>query len=61
MKQTGKFYWLCQIYGWGAYTAVGVSSSVLEHGWTRDVWGYAWFFLYNTGLRSRRSSESADR
>ncbi len=47
MKHTGKFYWLCQICGWGAYTAVGVSSSVLEHGWTRDVLGYAFFFVYN--------------
>ena len=29
---------------------VGISSSVLEHGWTRDVWGYAFFLLYNIGL-----------
>jgi sensor histidine kinase YesM len=50
MKQTSKFYWLCQICGWGAYSVIGVSSSVLEHGWTRDVWGYAFFFLYNIGL-----------
>jgi hypothetical protein len=50
MKRTGKFYWLCQICGWGAYTVVGISSSVLEHGWTRDVWGYTFFFLYNIGL-----------
>jgi sensor histidine kinase YesM len=47
MKQAGKLYWLCQISGWGAYTAIGVSSSVLEHGWTRDVWGYVFFFFYN--------------
>jgi LytS/YehU family sensor histidine kinase len=23
---------------------------VLEHGWTRDVWGYLFFFLYNIAL-----------
>jgi sensor histidine kinase YesM len=50
MKYAGKPYWLCQVGGWGAYTAVGVSSSVLEHGWTRDVFGYVFFFLYNIAL-----------
>jgi LytS/YehU family sensor histidine kinase len=50
MKQADKLYWLCQICGWGAYSAVGISSLVLEHGWTRDVWGYLFFFLYNIAL-----------
>jgi glucose-6-phosphate-specific signal transduction histidine kinase len=39
-------YWLCQIIGWGIYTAIGVSIAASQVGWkTSLLAGYAIFFL----------------
>jgi hypothetical protein len=51
MRQANKFYWLCQICGWGAYSVVGLWTAVLDHGWKPSaVYGYILFFLYNIAL-----------
>src|SRR5581483_7260695 len=51
MARMNRAYWLCQIGGWGAYSLVGASSGVLEHGWRASVViGYLLFFLYSIGL-----------
>jgi hypothetical protein len=51
MKKVTRLYWICQICGWGAYSAIGLWVAVLDHGWRPSAtWGYAPFFLYNIGL-----------
>jgi len=51
MREANKFYWLCQICGWGAYSAIGLSTAVLDHGWKPSaVFGYILFFLYSIAL-----------
>lgn len=51
MRRADKFYWLCQTCGWGAYSAVGLWTAVLEHGWRPSAtYGYILFFLYNITL-----------
>ncbi len=51
MTKTNAQYWGCQIAGWGAYTAVGLLSSVPHSGWRPSiVIGYMLFFLYGIGL-----------
>jgi two-component system, LytTR family, sensor kinase len=51
MREANKFYWLCQICGWGAYSAVGLWSAGLDHGWRPSaVIGYILFFLYDIAL-----------
>jgi sensor histidine kinase YesM len=51
MREANKFYWLCQICGWGAYSAIGLWTAVLDHGWKPSaVFGYILFFLYNIAL-----------
>jgi LytS/YehU family sensor histidine kinase len=44
-------YWACQIGGWGAYVAVGMSMAARQAGWQAGiVVGYALFFLYSIAL-----------
>jgi hypothetical protein len=51
MKRTNAQYWACQIAGWGAYSAIGLSAAVLDNGWRPSiVIGYLLFFLYSIGL-----------
>jgi two-component system sensor histidine kinase AlgZ len=51
MRLRNGLYWLCQICGWGAYSAVGLWVAVLDHGWRRSaVYGYILFFLYCIAL-----------
>jgi sensor histidine kinase YesM len=51
MRKANKLYWVCQICGWGAYSAVGLSTAVLDHGWRPSaVFGYLLFFLYSIAL-----------
>lgn len=51
MRRADRFYWLCQICGWGAYSVIGLWTAVLEHGWRPSAtYGYVLFFLYNIAL-----------
>jgi sensor histidine kinase YesM len=51
MRRADKFYWLCQICGWGAYSVIGLWTAVLEHGWRPSaIYGYILFFLYSIVL-----------
>jgi two-component system sensor histidine kinase AlgZ len=51
MKRTGWLYWTCQICGWGAYSAVGLWTAGMDHGWKPSaIYGYVLFFFYNIGL-----------
>ena len=44
-------YWMCQILGWGSYTAIGIAISVREAGPQRSIFiGFAAFFFYSIGL-----------
>ncbi len=49
--KTRTTYWLCQILGWGAYSAIGILSRVQMVGWGFDtVAGYVLFFAYSIAL-----------
>jgi sensor histidine kinase YesM len=51
MRKASLFYWLCQVCGWGAYSAIGLWTAVLDHGWKPSVvYGYILFFLYSIGF-----------
>jgi two-component system sensor histidine kinase AlgZ len=51
MKRANLLYWICQVTGWGAYSAIGLWTAVLEHGWRPSaVYGYVLFFFYCIGL-----------
>ena len=51
MEKANRFYWICQVVGWGAYSTIGLWTAVLDHGWRPSaVYGYILFFLYNIGL-----------
>jgi len=51
MRKTERFYWICQIVGWGAYSGIGLWTAVLDHGWKPSaVYGYILFFFYNIFL-----------
>jgi glucose-6-phosphate-specific signal transduction histidine kinase len=51
MKKPNVAYWICQIAGWGGYTAVGLITAVADSGWRPSVViGYLLFFLYSIGL-----------
>jgi two-component system sensor histidine kinase AlgZ len=51
MRKADRFYWICQVFGWGAYSAIGLWTAVLDHGWkTSAVYGYILFFFYNITL-----------
>ena len=48
---TRATYWICQIGGWGGYTAVGLVSASLRIGWRPTmVAGYLLFGLYSIAL-----------
>ncbi len=48
---TRTTYWLCQILGWGAYTAIGILSRVQQAGWGFvTIAGYLLFGLYSIAL-----------
>lgn len=51
MRRADKFYWFCQICGWGTYSVVGLWTAVLERGWRPSAtYGYILFFFYNIAL-----------
>jgi two-component system, LytTR family, sensor histidine kinase AlgZ len=51
MKRTNADYWACQIAGWGAYSAVGLTTSVMDTGWRPSVViGWLLFFFYSIGF-----------
>ncbi len=51
MKRTKAQYWACQVAGWSAYSAIGLSTAVLDNGWRPSIIiGYLLFFLYSIGL-----------
>jgi two-component system LytT family sensor kinase len=51
MKREGAAYWICQIFGWGAYSIIGVEMTAKAIGWSASlVAGYALFFLYSIAL-----------
>jgi two-component system sensor histidine kinase AlgZ len=51
MKSINAQYWGCQIAGWSAYSAIGLTTGVLDNGWRPSiVIGYLLFFFYSIGL-----------
>ena len=49
--KTSRTYWLCQILGWGLYSALGLTGAAQEVGWIRPLLiGYGAFFLYSIAL-----------
>jgi sensor histidine kinase YesM len=51
MSARNTAYWLCQIFGWGAWTAVGLASAASAGGWRAGVViGFLLFFGYSVGL-----------
>lgn len=49
--KTRSTYWLCQILGWGAYTAIGILSRVQQVGWGfATIAGYLLFWAYSIAL-----------
>ncbi|MFZ0594629.1 MAG: hypothetical protein WAM39_29500, partial [Bryobacteraceae bacterium] len=51
MKRTKAQYWACQVAGWSAYSAIGLSTAVLDNGWRPSIIiGYLLFFVYSIGL-----------
>ncbi len=50
MKRTNAQYWACQIGGWGAVSAIGIWSGLLDSELRVVVIGYVLFFLYSIGL-----------
>jgi len=57
MTRTDAQYWACQTGGWGAYSAIGLWTAVMEHGWRPSiVIGYILFFAYSIALTHRLRS-----
>jgi anti-sigma regulatory factor (Ser/Thr protein kinase) len=51
MKTKGAAYWICQSFGWGAYSVIGVLMTAKQIGWSAGlVVGYLLFFLYSIAL-----------
>lgn len=51
MRRRNAEYWACQIGGWGAFSAVGLTTGVMENGWRASVViGYLLFFFYSIAL-----------
>lgn len=51
MTRRNTDYWLCQILGWGAYTAFALTFAVAQVGWNSGiVIRYGLFFLYSIAL-----------
>lgn len=47
----GAQYWTCQVVGWGAYSALGLTVGAMENGWRAPiVIGYVLFFAYSIAL-----------
>lgn len=48
MSKANRSYWICQIAGWGAYSAIGLWTGILDSGWRPSVIiGYILFFTYS--------------
>jgi two-component system LytT family sensor kinase len=44
-------YWICQVLGWGAYSAIGMWMAIVRVGWRPScIAGYSLYFLYSIGL-----------
>jgi hypothetical protein len=51
MKNRNTSYWACQIGGWSAFSALGLTTAAMENGWRPSaVIGYLLFFLYSVGF-----------
>src|SRR4030088_3261821 len=51
MSSRNATYWICQILGWGIWSAIGISIAVSQVGWRASiVIGYLMFFLYSIAL-----------
>ncbi len=51
-------YWLCQVIGWGIYSAIGVGIVIQQTGWRASVArGYFFYFLYSIGLTDQLRRE----
>jgi len=51
MKNRNTSYWACQIGGWAAFSALGLTTAAMESGWRPSVViGYLLFFLYSVGF-----------
>jgi len=49
--KTSRTYWLCQILGWGIYSALGIAGAAQEIGLRPFLFiGYGAFFLYSIAL-----------
>jgi len=49
--KAGRIYWLCQILGWGLYSAFGVAGAAQAVGWRPFLFiGYGAFFAYSVVL-----------
>src|SRR5262249_13970057 len=49
--KTRVAYWSCQIIGWGAYSALGITIGAQQIGWKFSlVAGYLLFFIYSVAL-----------
>lgn len=51
MKTGNAPYWACQIGGWSAFSALGLTTGAMENGWRPSlVIGYFLFFLYSVSF-----------
>jgi two-component system sensor histidine kinase AlgZ len=51
MKNRSTSYWACQIGGWAAFSALGLTTGAMESGWRPSVViGYLLFFFYSVGF-----------
>lgn len=51
MKNSSTSYWACQIGGWAAFSALGLTTGAMENGWRPSVViGYLLFFLYSVSF-----------
>src|SRR5579871_1234732 len=51
MSRRNFEYWGCQISGWCIFSAIGLTTAVMENGWRPSaVIGYTFFFFYSIGL-----------
>jgi two-component system, LytTR family, sensor kinase len=49
--KAGRAYWLCQILGWGLYSALGIAGAAQAVGWRLFLFiGYGAYFLYSIAL-----------
>ena len=51
MQNKNRSYWACQIAGWAAFSALGLTTAAMANGWRPSiVIGYLLFFLYSVGF-----------